>query len=61
MRVSSAELESIVIEVAADSLGLNECSANQFTALGLFQGEAEQRDITDSVVWSVAQPSAAFD
>lgn len=61
VRVSSAELESIVIEVAADSLGLNECSANQFTALGLFQGEAEQRDITDSVVWSVAQPSAAFD
>lgn len=59
VRVSSAQLETIIIEPPSETL--DECSANQFVALGVFQGEAEQRNITDTVEWSVAQPGAAFD
>ncbi len=61
VRISSAELTSIIIEPADAAFTVNECSDTQFVALGVFQGEAEQRDITDSVVWSVAQTGATFD
>ena len=59
VRVSSAQLETIIIQPPAAAL--NECSDNQFTALGVFQGEAEQRDITDTIEWSVTQGNAVFD
>lgn len=61
VRVSSAALESIVIESPNSASALNECSETQFTAFGVYQGEAEQRDITEDVAWGVIETSAAFD
>lgn len=60
VRVSSAELVSIDIVPLSASNMLDECSATQFTAFGSFEGEAEQRNLSDRVIWTVAQTSAAF-
>ncbi len=59
VRVSSAQLVSIIVDQADSEL--NECSDTRFTAMGMFEGEERLRNITDSIVWTVAQASAAFD
>jgi len=62
VRVSSALLTEIVIALPENVTALNECSAVQFSAEGIYAGEEGQpgRSLTDRVVWNVAETSAVF-
>jgi len=65
IRISSAPLSAINIlfnTVSAATVEVNECSAAQFEASGIFLGEEDEpRDITDSVSWTVNPVNALFD
>ena len=65
IRISSAPLSAINIlfnTVSAATVEVNECSAAQFEAFGIFLGEEDEpRDITDSVSWTVNPVNALFD
>ncbi len=55
IRVSSAELSEI--RVSTDNALINECSSASFTAMGVYGGDAELRNITGLVDWSVSAAS----
>lgn len=65
IRVSSAPLSAINVlfnTANVETVEVNECSAVQFEASGIFLGEEDEpRNITDSVSWTVDPDSAIFD
>ena len=59
LRISSAELVSVMISSVANEI--DECGAMQFTAAGIYQGEEDQpRSLTNTVDWNVTPPTATF-
>ena len=59
LRISSAELVSVMISSVANEI--DECGAMQFTAAGIYQGEEDQpRSLTNTVDWSVTPLTATF-
>jgi len=59
VRISSAELVSILISAEADEI--NECGAMQFMASGIFEGEEDSpRLLTNLVDWTVNSEAATF-
>jgi len=66
IRVSDAPLSRVEVlfnsAVLAGPLLVDECSAVQFSAQGIYLGEEDEpRDITDRVIWEVSPLNAVFD